>query len=186
MATTADDWSIYWRVPVAYGYDPVGDDYHKIAVSDTGLVRVNAAEVEAILETYARGFPLTVPFFQEGTATGNTLVPENLNDGNTGTIFTMYSAGDYCDIAFSYLARVTQYRYYGNVDNDPLNNKLKIRHWEDGAWVDNTVDIPDRGASWSNWTPLTTPISTTKIRWEATAMGAAVTKIKTAELEMKM
>jgi len=30
MATTADDWSIYWRVPVAYGYDPKDDDYDKI------------------------------------------------------------------------------------------------------------------------------------------------------------
>jgi len=40
MGSTAEDWSIYWRVPVAYGYDYVTDDYYKIGVDNAGRPRV--------------------------------------------------------------------------------------------------------------------------------------------------
>ena len=48
--------------------------------------------------------------------------------------------------------------------NHNQDGTYKIQHYEDGAWVDNTVGISTILAAWSPWTALTVPVFTTKIR----------------------
>jgi len=38
MATTAEDWSLYYRIPIAYGEDAAGATYQKIQVDGSGNV----------------------------------------------------------------------------------------------------------------------------------------------------
>lgn len=74
MATTADDWSIYWRVPVAYGYDPVTDDYYQINVDADGKVRPYDA----------------IPKYWRWTASDDLLKSDDTEEGESGTAYVKW------------------------------------------------------------------------------------------------
>jgi len=126
--------------------------------------------------------PLTAAEFRTNAATGTTTWPDNLNDNDTAAFCAANVIGKYAEVVFPAKSFISQYRYYGNNDNNN-DGVSKIQCWNGSVWVDNTIDIPTRGASWSSWKYLNFPCMTTKIRFVCVTVDTRGEN-KTGELEI--
>lgn len=109
-------------------------------------------------------------FFRLHAATGTAQQPSYLNNNDTGAGAIFNAVDEYCEVDFWSHYIVTQFRYYG-ATNMVEDGRYKIQYWNGSDWVDLNTNIPTRvTASWTDWTDLTIPVFTTKIRVVATAI----------------
>lgn len=132
---------------------------------------------------------ITLAAMQANPATGTIPIPARFNDGDTTLVAVWENIGEYAEINFDgnnpYF--ITQYRIRGHTDQVE-DGRWTLQHYKSGVWIDNTVNIPTFGSNaWTSWINITTPISTTKIRWVATTIdtGGTPDKSKTFELELR-
>lgn len=141
----------------------------------------HAHEWEIVGNTYRE---LTVADFQANPATGTMSMPSSVNDNTTTTTATATPVGEYVEIDFGSIFHVGEYRFYGYASQSG-DGTFKLQHWDGEQWVDNTVDIPTRGASWSDWIPLTTPVTTSKVRIVSTLLDTGSDNCLISEWEMR-
>ncbi|MBA7543516.1 hypothetical protein ES705_35847 [subsurface metagenome] len=170
------------------GASPVCSETEAAAIADDRIAAAVAAGIDAdTLDGYdslAFFVPLTVALFQANAATGTTLDPEKINDNDTVTYPIFTPVGDYCEIDFGFKCYIAEYRYRGETSHNG-SGRYKIQYWSGIEWVDNTVDIPTRTASWSDWAPLTTPVISNRIRIVATTLDTAINACRPHEFEMR-
>lgn len=126
---------------------------------------------------------LTLAQFQANAATGTALYPEEVNNVATGGTARFDAVGEYAEIQLDLYTFITRYRIFGTNTNVE-DGAYKIQHYEDGGWVDNTLNIPTNKMLWSAWAFLDIPVYTKVIRLVATSIdtGASISFI--GELEV--
>lgn len=105
---------------------------------------------------------LTVELFQTNAGTGTAINPQQINDNDIGTL-CRFLLDDYVEVVFPASYKISEFRYWGT-NSHTEDGRYKIQHWDGAAWIDNTINIPTNPAGWTDWLPLTTIVSTTKIR----------------------
>ena len=88
MSTTAADWSIYWRVPVAYEYDPVGDDYYMIYGDSHGNVNT---KTRCMADFWSTPIPYLLITSTATTKTLNNVVIPDLGDVSILAAYVLFS-----------------------------------------------------------------------------------------------
>ena len=185
----SDDVHIYERTSneEAYAFHRVGADDYTFFVKESNVwKRMQTESMKDIADGIAgldadvkvpsalMQFPLlAVSDFQTNAGTGTATNPARLNDASVAASVTYAVNGEYVEVLFSDYGLITQYRSYGHV-NMAGDGRFKIQHKSDAAWIDNTLNIPTRGASWSGWVKLTKPVYTKGIRLVATALDTGM------------
>ena len=127
---------------------------------------------------------LTVAQFQANAATGTVANPERANDNMFLAQINFNNIGEYVEVQFDHYNFITKYRMYGNNSNAE-DGAYKIQHYEDGGWVDNTLNIPTNLTLWSSWALLDISVYTKAIRLVATAIDTASSVSVLAELQIE-
>lgn len=162
----------------------------QIAADTLALARIPATltgkDADTLDGVNSTGFVsfLTVVQFQENAATGTAYQPGRINDNNEVTFPSFDAIGEYCEIEFSELHAISEYRYRGNLLHNE-DGHYKIQHWDGEGWVDNTTGISTRDAPWSDWADLDNPVITKKIRIVATAIDTGETQNLPLEWQLK-
>jgi hypothetical protein len=117
-------------------------------------------------------------------STGDMSSPTRVADGSVATAAYADAIDEYAEIDFGRELRLDQYHLWGDASNNQTG-RWKIQHWDGSAWVDNTTAIVANAGSWTDWTALTTPITTSKVRIICTTVDNAINMSKIAELEFR-
>jgi hypothetical protein len=110
-------------------------------------------------------------FVAKGTFYSN---PKNINDGDTGTYGAAATIGEYAQVAYGQLVKISRWRQWGEGSNNG-DGSWKIQYWDlpTQAWVDWVTGIATRkAASWSDYASATEVI-TTAIKLVCTAVDSA-------------
>lgn len=129
---------------------------------------------------------LTVAQFMAPEPTGTFEYPGVATNGNLEECTAADTLGEYFDVDWGALAPIKEFRQIGYEGAAMEGNLAKIQHWKDGAWVDNTLNIPNEFThNWSDWVTLTEPVMTSKIRFVCTGLDAATKLYMVCQIEMR-
>ncbi|MBA7540685.1 hypothetical protein ES705_32984 [subsurface metagenome] len=158
------------------------------AVHGVGVSTVcSETEVDAIaiaaIETYFGITEATLADFQAIPATGTMLVPELINDNNTGTTAMADAVDKYAEVDFGLPKVINQWRHYGYVNNNS-DGEWKLQYMALlGGWVDWVTGIPTRAASWTELS-VETEVITRYIRLVCTVTDSQVNDNQIQEFEV--
>ncbi len=116
-----------------------------------------AAEIDAKIaahnqDEYAHILGATLADFQANPATGDFSYPQYLNDGSLSTITDPTSVGQYCEVDFGKLVKISRFRHYGYF-NSTTDGRFKLEYKDSLGvyhdWV--TGIIPVLGKYWSGF-----------------------------------
>lgn len=95
---------------------------------------------------------LTVALWQANPATGTAHEPQNINDGDVGTIAIFDAVGEEAEVDLGKKYYIDRYRHYGYAGNN-ADGFYNLYYYDDDleTWVVWVPGISTRVASWSSW-----------------------------------
>lgn len=104
--------------------------------------------------------------------TGTCTTPENLINGSTADAAVFNNVNEYVEIDFQRPVMIKELRHYGATGSHG-DNRYRLQALVDSVLTDALIDIVDRDlASWSDWLPLTAPLTAQIWRFEITTKAA--------------
>lgn len=77
-------------------------------------------------------------------------------------------------VLFTNFFRIRKFRYYGYADQTNLDGRYKAQYRNtSGVWTDYVLNIPSRGATWSNWDSSGGEVVADGFRFVSTALETA-------------